>query len=82
MSAIESDRIFLSFGYMIERKKSGEMYNEINLEKIDINSDPPAKEPDRQYYFIAKCREWVREFERENGRCPTACVQTFGCPKV
>ena len=55
------------------------MYNEINLEKIDINSDPPAKEPDRQYYFIAKCREWVREFERENGRCPTACVQTFGC---
>ncbi len=55
------------------------MYNEINLEKIEINSDPPAKEPDRQYYFIAKCREWVREFERENGRCPTACVQTFGC---
>ena len=55
------------------------MYNEINLEKIDINSDPPAKEPDRQYYFIAKCREWVREFERENGRRPTACVQTFGC---
>ena len=43
------------------------MYNEINLEKIEINSDPPAKEPDRQYYFIAKCREWVREFERENG---------------
>lgn len=55
------------------------MYNKIDLEKIDINSNPPTEEPDRQYYFMAKCREWVREFERKNVRRPTACTQTFGC---
>lgn len=55
------------------------MHYDINLDKIDINSAPPAEEPARQYYFMAKCRKWVREFERENGRRPTACTQTFGC---
>ncbi len=55
------------------------MHNEIDLEKIDINADPPAEEPDRQYYFMAKCREWVRAFEQKNGRRPTAFTQTFGC---
>ena len=28
---------------------------------------------------MAKCREWVQKFKSENGRCPTACVTTFGC---
>lgn len=55
------------------------MYSEIDLDKIDINSEPPTEEPARQYYFMAKCREWVREFERKNGRRPTAFTQTFGC---
>ena len=55
------------------------MHNEIDLDKIDINLEPPTKEPDRQYYYMAKCREWVRKFEQENGRRPTACIQTFGC---
>ena len=55
------------------------MYNEIDLDKIDITAEPPAEEPTRQYFFMAKCREWVRDFERKNGRCPTASIQTFGC---
>lgn len=55
------------------------MYNEIDLDKIDINSNPPAEEPARQYYFISKCREWVKDFEKKNGRRPTAFTQTFGC---
>ncbi len=55
------------------------MYNEINLDKIDINADPPAEEPARQFYFMAKCRRWVRDFEKTNGRLPKACVTTFGC---
>lgn len=55
------------------------MYNDINLDKIDLNSQPPAQEPDRQYYFMAKCREQVRAFEAEYGRLPRACVKTFGC---
>ncbi len=55
------------------------MYNRINLEKIDINAQPPTEEPARQYYFMAKCREWVKEFQQKNGRLPGACVTTFGC---
>ncbi len=55
------------------------MYNEIDLDKIDIVTEPPTEEPARQYYFMAKCREWVREFERKNGRRPFAFTQTFGC---
>lgn len=55
------------------------MYHEIDLEKIDINSTPPIEEPARQYYFMAKCREWVKNFEQKNGCPPKACVTTFGC---
>ena len=55
------------------------LYNEFDLDKIDINLESPTEEPFRQYYFMARCREWVREFERKNGRRPTAFTQTFGC---
>ena len=55
------------------------MYQEIDLDRIDINVEPPMEEPDRQYYFMAKCREWVRTFEQENGRLPRACVVNMGC---
>ncbi len=55
------------------------MYNEIDFDKINIHKEPPMEEPDRQYYFMAKCRDWVRAFEQKNGRRPTAFTQTFGC---
>lgn len=55
------------------------MYNEIDLDQIDINIEPPIKEPDRQYYFIAKCRRLVQQFEKNNGRRPSFFTQTFGC---
>lgn len=55
------------------------MYQEIDLDQIDLDRKPPTEEPARQYYFMAKCREWVREFERKNGRRPLAFTQTFGC---
>lgn len=55
------------------------MYNKIDLDKIDINAEPPIEEPARQYYFMAKCREWVKDFEQKNGRLPKFCVTTFGC---
>ncbi len=67
---------------MLERDKLREMYNQIDLDKIDLNSEPLTEEPARQYYFMAKCREWVKEFERKNGRRPFAFTQTFGCPMV
>ena len=55
------------------------MYSEINFDNIDINAAPPAEEPARQYYYMAKCRELVREFELKNARRPIAFTQTFGC---
>lgn len=55
------------------------MYNETNLDKIDVNTGPSAEEPARQYYFMARCRKWVKDFEKTNGRLPKACVITFGC---
>lgn len=55
------------------------MYNEIDLDKIDANSVPPVEEPERQYYYIAKCRQYTKRFFEEKGRYPTACIQNFGC---
>ena len=51
----------------------------IDLDQIDLKLPPPAREPDRQLYFAAKCRRWVDAFDKEHGRRPTACIQTFGC---
>lgn len=55
------------------------MYNEIALDNIDSNSEPPIEEPARQYYFMAKCQKWVRNFEQKHGRLPKACVVNMGC---
>ena len=43
-------------------------------------SDPaPHQEPERQYYFIEKAKEYVRKEAEEAGRPMTFCVTTFGC---
>ena len=55
------------------------MYNEIDLDKIDLNSEFPTEEPKRQYHFMAKGQKWVREFEYKNNRRPCFFIQTFGC---
>lgn len=55
------------------------MYNEIDLDKIEIPLEPPTEEPARQYYFMAKCRQHVRAIEKASGRRPTFFIQTFGC---
>ena len=63
---------------MTEREKSQEKCIR-KLIQIDIYAELPIEEPARQYYFMAKCRKWVKEFEQEHGRIPSACVTTFGC---
>ena len=55
------------------------MHQEIDLGNINLNLEPPTEEPARQYYFMAKCREWVQGFEQEHKRRPTFFTQTFGC---
>ncbi|QHQ62426.1 tRNA (N6-isopentenyl adenosine(37)-C2)-methylthiotransferase MiaB [Anaerocolumna sedimenticola] len=54
-------------------------YMEIDLDRIDSLGTEPSKEPERQYYFMAKCRDWVKEKEAETGRPLTFITQTFGC---
>lgn len=53
-----------------------------NLEKINFMTEPPTEEPARQYYYMEKCREWVRVFEQRHGRRPCFFTQTFGYPFV
>ena len=53
--------------------------NTLDLDKIDLSAEAPVQEPERQYYFMAKCQDWVRDFEQKKGRRPTAFIQTFGC---
>ncbi len=55
------------------------MYNEIDLKQININANAPAEEPQRQYYFMAKCCQYTKQFFTEHGRFPTAHVQNYGC---
>lgn len=49
------------------------------LDEIDTSAIPPIEEPQRQYYYMAKCREIIKERELEYGRYLNANVTTFGC---
>ncbi len=53
--------------------------NEIDLDKIDLTEPPPEHEPERQYYFMAKCREYVRAESKRLGRPLFCATITFGC---
>lgn len=55
------------------------MFEGIELDKIDTSGPPPIDEPDRQYYFMAKCRQFVRAESKRLGRPLTSEVVTFGC---
>lgn len=55
------------------------MYQEMNLDKININTKPPTEEPQRQYYFMEKGKELVKKLSEQAGRKLTFCVTTFGC---
>lgn len=52
---------------------------EEQLAGIDITLPPPAKEPQRQYYFIKKLRGFAEEKKKELGRPLYANITTFGC---
>lgn len=53
--------------------------NEIKLDKIDISGEAPFSEPERQYYFMAKCKKILEEKSAIAGR-PLYCqIKTFGC---
>ena len=55
------------------------MYENIAFDNLELTQNPPQEEPDRQYYYIAKARQYVQEKSRKKGRPLTFCVNTFGC---
>lgn len=63
----------------IRKSEDIEMLSENDLNLIDITKQPPLEEPNRQYYFMAKARHYVKAKSQELGRPLFACAQTFGC---
>ena len=55
------------------------MNQTIDLTKYDLSVQAPADEPERQYYFMAKAKNYVEKLTEELKRKPTCCVTTFGC---
>ncbi len=51
----------------------------IDFDQIDLTQPPPAEDPARQYYFIARARQYLALAKAEAGRDLTFCVNTFGC---
>ena len=49
------------------------------FETIDLTQNPPAEEPQRQYYYMKKMREIAKGLEAKLGRKPTSNISTFGC---
>lgn len=49
------------------------------IEVQDLTKEPPTEEPDRQYYFMKKCREIVKKKSEELGRPLTCNLTSFGC---
>lgn len=46
---------------------------------IDLSQEPPQKEPERQYYYMALAKEKISEISKRLGRPLTFNVTTFGC---
>lgn len=49
------------------------------IESQDLTQSPPEQEPERQYYFIKKCREIIKKQSEELGHPMTACSVCMGC---
>ena len=52
---------------------------EFDMNEIDLSREAPVMEPQRQYYYIAKCRQELLKKSKELGRSLTMSIQTFGC---
>lgn len=52
---------------------------EFDLNNIDLTKEADTQEPQRQWYYIAKCREVIKARSEALGRPLTYCITTFGC---
>ena len=55
------------------------MFNEIDLDKYESLKEAPENEPERQYYYMAKCRELIGLIEKKKGRKLTVYNLVVGC---
>ncbi len=65
--------------YIDLKNITAEELKHTDLDRVDIDCSPPDLEPQRQYYFMAKCRQIVKAQSERLGRPLYACIQTFGC---
>lgn len=49
------------------------------IDAMDLSQEAPVKEPQRQYWFMKKARQLVKEQSEKLGRPLTANITTFGC---
>ena len=64
---------------MREQNRNKNQEIEEVLEQMDLSQPAPETEPMRQYWFMKKARELVKEQSEKLGRPLTACTTTFGC---
>ena len=60
------------------REVPAERLKEISLDLVNIDAQAPEFEPNRQFYFMAKARDYVKRKSAELGRPMTFFTQTFG----
>ena len=48
------------------------------IDSMDLTQEPPAQEPERQYWFIKKARQLVKEKSEELRRPLFSSIATFG----
>ncbi len=65
--------------YIDLKNIAAEELKHVDLDRVNVNCIPPDFEPQRQYYFMAKCREIAHREEEKLGHPLTFCVKTFGC---
>lgn len=65
--------------YFLEKRFNYLMAYKTDLNTIDIMQKAPTTEPERQYYFMDICSNYVQKLAEELGHKPTCCVTTFGC---
>ena len=49
------------------------------IDAINLDVDIPEMEPERQYYYIKKCRMYVAELSKQVGHKLTCFTRTYGC---
>ena len=49
------------------------------IDAMDLSQEAPVEEPQRQYWFMKKARQLIKEQSEKLGRPLTANITTFGC---